>query len=294
MTLLKDFTVLDFSLRLPGPLATHLLSELGATVIKVEDSVFKDPFLGSFIKEEKSNFQSWYQSLNKNKEIKRLDFNADKVKDELGALLGNADALVLSLPQKVKDKLSLNPSFLKENYSSLTVIELKASSKHKNLHDLNALALAGLLDMHTLKQDGLIIAPPFLPMAGITFGHWISTKLLAAKLAGSQWVEVSLEEAVKKVLLPFSSQGKVPLYLHNGKFPCYSIYKTKDAFLAVAAVEEKFWIEFNELFQLGLKSEDRFDVSPKVFELISQKLIDLSSKDLKLLLKDRDICVNLF
>ena len=42
--ILEGLKVLDFSHRLPGPLGCNLLGELGAKVIKVEDSVFKDAF----------------------------------------------------------------------------------------------------------------------------------------------------------------------------------------------------------------------------------------------------------
>ena len=44
MGLLKGFTFLDLSHRLPGPLAGNLLGGLGARVIKIEDKKIQDPF----------------------------------------------------------------------------------------------------------------------------------------------------------------------------------------------------------------------------------------------------------
>lgn len=293
--ILKSFKVIDFTHRLPGPLAGKIFSDLGAEVIKVEDEVFKDPFIQGFFNQSDSQFKIWYQELNQDKELKRFNFKSPDSEQIMEELLKDADILLLAQPLKIMDKFKLTPELLKLRHPNLTVLQLVAGTgKFKNLHDLNALAIAGLLDMHLLDNSDNIIAPPFLPIAGITFGHWVVTKALAAVIAKENWVIAGLQEATQNILSPFRSQSDNPKFLHNGKFPCYCLYRTKDSkTLAIAAVEEKFWIRFTEIFDLEINLEQRFDTSNKIFDLVSSKIQSMNSKEISKLLLDEDICLTL-
>jgi alpha-methylacyl-CoA racemase len=295
LSLLKDFKVIDFTHRLPGPLAGKIFSDLGAEVVKVEDEVFKDPFIQGFFNQSDSQFKTWYQELNKNKKLKRFSFKSPSALQELDGLLKDAKILLLAQPSKILEKFELTPELVLKKHPQLTVIQLIAGEgKLKNLHDLNALAMAGLLDMHLLNRKENIIPPPFLPIAGISFGHWVVTKVLAAVIAKENWVVASLQEATKNILSPFRNQSEHPIFLHNGKFPCYSLYRTEDnKTLAIAAVEEKFWLRFTELFELKIPLEERFNTTDKVFDLISAKIQSMSSADISKRLKDEDICLSL-
>ncbi|MBK25457.1 MAG: hypothetical protein CME70_15790 [Halobacteriovorax sp.] len=296
MTLPKDFKVVDLTHRLPGPTAGKIFCDLGAKVIKIEDEKFKDPFLSGLFNDSDDHFTKWYRELNSKKELLRFDFKAASAKQTLYEQLQDSHILLIAGPSKIYENLGVSKNLLSSHFPSLTVIELKAGSgKFKNLHDLNALANAGLLDMHVESKSESIIRPPFLPIAGITFGHWVVTKALAAKLANNNWLEASLEEATETILVPFKSSGEgTPRYLHNGKFPCYCLYKTFDSrALAIAAVEDKFWSRFLELFELKLTMEDRFDTSERVFKIISKKISQLNSNEILSVLENEDICISL-
>ena len=79
-------------------------------------------------------------------------------------------------------------------------------------------------------------------------------------------------------------------YLYNGLYPCYSIYRLKDGhYLAVAAVEEKFWKSFCKIFELGELSQ--FD--EKNFKIISQKISETRTREAREKLDGQDICVTL-
>jgi crotonobetainyl-CoA:carnitine CoA-transferase CaiB-like acyl-CoA transferase len=295
LNLLKNFKVIDFTHRLPGPLAGKIFTDLGAKVIKVEDQTFKDPFIQGFFNQSDSQFKTWYEELNKDKELERFDFKSEEAFSIFDDLLKDANVLLLAQPQKILEKFMLTPELLKSRHPNLTVMQLIAGEgKYKNLHDLNALAMAGLLDMHLFERKESITAPPFLPVAGISFGHWVVTKSLAAVISKENWVVASLQEATKNILSPFRSQSDSPKFLHNGKFPCYSLYRTKDKkTLAIAAVEEKFWIKFTELFDLKIPVDQRFDTSKKTFKIISEKVQSLGSSEIKNILQDQDICLTL-
>ena len=72
---------------------------------------------------------------------------------------------VPEIPQKVQQKLGVDLESLNKSAGTLSVIYPKASkSNQQNMHDLNALALTGLLTLHAQTSGEKELAPPFLPI----------------------------------------------------------------------------------------------------------------------------------
>ncbi|OUR97755.1 hypothetical protein A9Q84_06025 [Halobacteriovorax marinus] len=301
--LLEGFTVLDFTHRLPGPLAGKILVGLGAKVIKVEDIVFKDPFIEGLFCEFDESFPHWYEELNNQKELVRLDFKSDKIKDEIHDLLKNADGILTGLPPKVQKILGIDETSLKEKNLAIAVIEMLASKEHKNaMHDLNALAMTGLLALHIEGRTEPIISPPFLPIAGIAFGHKAATDLLAAMLDVKR-KEVTvvhqtyLFESTDEIFSAFwpKKSRTRSKFLHNGLYPCYGLYKTRDGkYVALAAVEEKFWLKFCEIFKLDITPMKRFFTEDQtIFNEISKCFLSLDQSEIDEMIRDEDFCLSL-
>lgn len=300
---LLGFKVIDLSHRLPGPMTGKVLSDLGAEVLKIEDQKFKDPFTAGLFADFDESFKDWYEALNQNKKVLRFDFNsADDIK-KIHELIQNADAIVMGLPPSTRNKLKLNDEDL--NFKRpFVVIELLASQKHnKSLHDLNALADEGLLSLHVQGRSDKIIDPPFLPISGICFGLMGATNLVgsflkASKIQSTVFAKTYLDESTEEVFGIFwpkkDRHNQRKKYLHNGKYPCYSIYQTKDGhYLALAAVEEKFWLRVCEVFNLD-KSIDRFyDQDNSVFELISSAFLKLTSDEITSRVGTEDLCLSI-
>src|SRR4051812_36558034 len=88
---LKDVVILDFSTLLPGPLATLILAEAGAEVIKIERPT------GDDLREWTPRWGSesvQYAMLNRGKKIVALDLKDPASHDTMHALLERADVLV--------------------------------------------------------------------------------------------------------------------------------------------------------------------------------------------------------
>lgn len=301
--LLKGMLVLDFSHRLPGPLGAHLLAKMGAEVVKVEDKSFKDPFVkGLFEQMDASCFDDWYQQLNKEKEVIRLDFSAPETVDKISSLVAKADGMIMSLPAKLQREFGLTSQQLAERQKPMAVIELAASrSGPSALHDVNALARAGLLSLYLAGKKERWIDPPFLPLAGISFGQQIARDFIAcvyqAKNQNSVVQTTSyLMDSVVHSLSPFYSkelqQGARKKFLHNGAFPCYSIYPTKDGhFVALAAVEPKFWQNFQSLFHVELDLTDRFDRNEESFQKVADVISNLDLSEIEARIKDQELCL---
>lgn len=301
---LQGVKVLDLTQRLPGPLATKLLADLGATVMKVEDQVLKDSFLDSSLAIFDESFADWYRELNRKKQVIRLDFKAPTVQTELAPRIKWADIILLGLSDNLALQLGLGQVEAAQLPGPKVILTLAASRNHKTaLHDLNALAETGLLDMHVAGQTHSPLAPPFLPMAGIAFGQQVALSALAhwhhASNQGCCVIsKVFMQEEIEAVFRPFWSQhlrskGRTK-FLHNGAYPCYCLYRSKDGdWVAVATVEQKFWRAFVQQLGLSLSDEQRFAQGSGVFTQVSQAIAAHTSEELKSLLVDKDICVSL-
>jgi len=299
---LKGITVVDLSHRLPGPLCGKILSDLGASVIKIEDQVFQDPFLSGLFAQFDSSFVSWYENLNGGKTIERFDFNSEVDQKKIHDLVINADAVIMGLPPKTREKLRLTDKDLTIE-KPFVVIELLASAtEKKSMHDLNALAMTGLLSLYVAHEKEKIVDPPFLPIAGISFGHKAATDLLAAYICAqkqnkTQFVKTFLDKVTDEILGIFwpeedRKQGRTK-FLHNGIYPCYALYQTKDKkYVALAAVEEKFWNRFCEVFGVETKLDRFFNQDESLFKLISDKLHQFTQKEIESKIADEDLCLS--
>lgn len=300
---LTGLTIIDLSHRLPGPLCGKILTDLGATVIKIEDHIFKDPFLSGLFAQFDSSFISWYENLNAGKNIIRFDFNSSNDQKKIHELVVSADAVIMGLPFKTREKIKITDRDLTLK-KPMVVIELLASAhEKKSMHDLNALAMSGLLSLFVADKNDKIVNPPFLPIAGISFGHKAATDLLAAfilatKMNETQFVKTYLDQVTKEILGIFwpendRTSGRTR-FLHNGLYPCYSLYQTKDRnYVALAAVEEKFWNRFCEVFKIKSSQDRFFNEDQSLFELISNEIYKYTTSEIESKILDEDICLSI-
>lgn len=299
--MLKGLKFIDLTHRLPGPLAGKILQELGAEVIKVEDEKHRDPFLSGMFSEFDRSFENWYEELNRNKKIVRLDFKSPEAKKKIAEIIEGADGILLSLSPKLKTNLGLDDQSLK---GELAVVELEASSTHnKAMHDLNALAISGYLSLHVAHENDEIVPPPFLPVAGIAFGQQVATQMLAniiaSKKSGSLVKTISyLHDTADTLFHPFWSkelrQQKKTKFLHNGAYPCYCLYRCKDGnYVALAAVEEKFWSDFIATFNVPLALERRFDTDPASFRIVADTFAKLTANEIEAKASDKELCLSI-
>lgn len=283
--LLVGVNILDLTQRLPGPFATKILSNLGAKVTKLTPTGKKDAFLN--YGEIETLFEVWYKNFNSNKEINEINFSTS-----LQKYIDESDLIVY--PKGFKKELF--------DFSNKAIVVIAGSnSKTSSKHDLNALAATKVFQIFTHNKDDLQIDPPFLPIAGIAFSQQIATESIAAIFKSKmQRVQVEttvyLDESVKFIFDHFwgseMTKEKRFKFLHNGRFPSYNIYRTKDhLYIAIAALEEHFWEKFCEIFNLPLKKEDRFDTSGTVINKLIELFKNLTLNEITLIIGEEDICL---
>ncbi len=297
--------VVDLTWRLPGPLATYFLAKQGVDVVKYEDVNHRDPFLKWTWD---PSFADIYHAFMGPKELRLVDFSSEGDVAAIHAEIQGADAVVMSLPARVEEKLRLTPEDIVRSFTGVAFVRLgfRPGDDH-SAHDLNSLAQTGLLKMHILDRTEPIIAPPFLPVTGMFYSYHIAITILAtameqksAAMPLQRWsyLAEAVEEA-RDAYYPSSIQSRAPAtFLHNGRFPCYNIYRTKDGgYLAVAAVEPKFWSRFRDLTGLtDLRDEDGLAPEPRateVKEIILRAISVRTTDDWRKIFSGEDTCVDL-
>ncbi len=145
---LSGLKVLDLSRLLPGPYATLVLADLGATVDKVED-----PHGGDYIRQMpplRDDESALYYGLNRNKRSLTLDLKSPEGREALKRLARSYDVLVESFRPGVMDKLGVGWSVLHEEnprliYCAISGYGQTGPDRLKAGHDINYAARAGVL-----------------------------------------------------------------------------------------------------------------------------------------------------
>jgi crotonobetainyl-CoA:carnitine CoA-transferase CaiB-like acyl-CoA transferase len=269
---LAGMCVLDFSTLLPGPLATLLLAEAGAEIIKIERPGSGDEMRSYQPKFGPSSVN--FALLNRGKRSVAIDLKAADAAARLRPLVERADVVVEQFRPGVMDRLgfgyealaAINPRIV---YCAITGYGQTGPKAQVAAHDLNYLAESGLLGL-AAGHDGAPIVPPALiaDVAGGAYPAMINI-LLALRERESSGRGRRLDVAMADNLFTFMywalgnglAAGKWPQpggELVTGGSPRYQIYRTQDGrFLAAAPLEQKFWENFCE--SIGLDAQWRDD-----------------------------------
>jgi alpha-methylacyl-CoA racemase len=266
---LQDVTIIDLTRLLPGPVATQHLADMGAVVIKIEDTHAGDYARQFGLGDEQiaRGMQSpFFTVINRGKRMEKLDLKHPQDHARLIELVRGADALIESFRPGVMDKLGLGYEVLKLVNPKLVYCAISGYGQTGPLrdaagHDINYLATAGAFS--ALSTESGAPALPNLQIADLMGGAMMAAMSTLAAIIGARatgigrFIDVSMTEGV---LLHNLSQ----LYAHNltgrskpagqdmlnGGLPCYGLYRCKDEqYLAVGALELKFWERVCDVLQ---------------------------------------------
>jgi alpha-methylacyl-CoA racemase len=268
---LEGIRVLDFSTLLPGPLATLILAEAGAQVIKIERPERGDE-MRSYTPEFGADSVN-FALLNRGKESVEFDLKSPEAGEVLRPLIERADVLVEQFRPGVMERLGLgydelyevNPRLI---YCSITGYGKEGPRAGVAAHDLNYVAEAGLLGL-TTGADGAPTIPQAL-LADIGGGAYpavinILLGLLQRERTGrGTHLDVSMSDNIFTFLYWALGNGMVAgdwpepgAELVTGGSPRYNIYRTADGrYVAAAPLEERFWQNFCDLLELEDKLRD--------------------------------------
>lgn len=154
--MLADCHVLDFTQYLAGPTVTRLMAEMGAIIIKVEQSPMGDPSrLLPFIKDGRSGY---FVQQNRGKKSVCIDFNKPEGLEILRDLAKSVDVVVENFGPGVMEKRGLDYESLKKINPKIIMVSISAFGRksplsHRVGYDLIAQAFSGFMHM-TGEPDG--------------------------------------------------------------------------------------------------------------------------------------------
>ncbi len=265
---LDGITVIDLSLFLPGPMATMMMADQGAEVIKIEPAA-GDP--ARQMAPEEAGQSVWFRNLNRGKKSIVLDLKSDEGTAKLRELIATADVFVEGFRPGVMQRLgfdyetvsAINPRII---YCSISAFGQEGAMAHHPAHDLAVQALTGFLSVND-GADGTPVVPgvPSADMAaGLTALSAILMALIGREKSGQgDYIDATMFEA----MLPWCAHiaggsiagGEPPRSQSQrslGGAAFYNVYTTKDGrHVALGAREMKFVTNL-------LTALDRIDLIP--------------------------------
>ena len=250
--LLDGLRVLDLTRNLPGPFATRMLADLGASVVKVEPPE-GDPARA---------LPPLFDALMPGKTTRRIDFRQAAGLDELRTWVCDADVLVEGFRPGVMESMGLGFEALRALQPRLVMCSITGYGQSGDWadragHDLNYMAMSGALDqmrgadgqpVMSNIQWGDLAGGSSMAVVGILAGVWS-----AQRTGTACHVDISMTHGLMAhQIMPLATGAMMqPLLgrqpgaredMLNGALPCYSLYATADGrTLAVGSLEHKFW-----------------------------------------------------
>ncbi|MFJ2991994.1 CaiB/BaiF CoA transferase family protein [Pandoraea sp. NPDC087047] len=255
---LSGVTVLDLTRLLPGPLAGLRLAEMGAHVIKIEDTGAGDYAREMMLAEGESPPSGFWRLLNRGKTLVRLDLKREADRAEFLKHVAYADVLLEGFRPGVMARLGFDYETLARVRPSLVMASISGYGQGGPMaqaagHDINYIGYAGVLDQLCDAGDTPIV--PNFQIGDLYGGAQAAVQAVLAALVAAQrtgrgrWLDISMtHEVFRSNIVPavalhrqrhVSRAGKDLL---NGGVPCYQVYRTLDGrYMAVGALELKFW-----------------------------------------------------
>ncbi|MDX1623327.1 MAG: CoA transferase [Gemmatimonadota bacterium] len=242
---LAGLEVVTTALNLPGPLAAAELARMGAGVLKVE------PPAGDPLAEASPG---WYEALHEEQEVVALDLTRAGDRATFDGRLAEADLLLTSSRPASLSRLGLGWGDLRERFPGLSRVAIVGHPSPREgipTHDLTAQAEAGLVDPPDLPRS--LVAD----LASARRAVALCLELLLRRERGQAAAarEVAMSEEARAFAEPVRRGLTSPDGPLGGGLAAYGVYRARDGWIAVAALEPRFRERLEE--ELGWEGEGR-------------------------------------
>ena len=269
---LAGIRVLDLTSVVAGPLATQMLGDMGADVIKIESPEGDAPrHTGP---SRSPNMAALFMGLNRSKRSLVLDLKNDAAKDALWRLIANADVFVHSMRPQAIAKLGFSHKIVRAKNPSIVYAALHGYRdggpySGQPAYDDVIQGQSGIAALMSEVAGEPLYAPMIIAdkTCAIAIAGAISTALFARERTGrGQVVEIPMFEQMVSFVL-----GE-HLFGHNFVPPMGALgytrvlaswrrpYKTKDGYLCMMAYTQNHWHKFwTAIGRPEVHADPRFD-----------------------------------
>ena len=245
---LTGVRVVSIALNVPGPMAAERLRSFGAAVTKVEPPE-GDPLRRSSI--------DFYTELTRGMTVETCDLKSPDGRARFDRLLAQTDLLLTSQRPAALARLQVGWNELHERFPKLCQVAIvghAAPDQNVAGHDLTYLAVNGL------------VQPPALPrtlFADVAGSEAAALAALGCILERGRtgtgcYREVALADAAARLAAPRRAGLTLAGKIVGGGFPGYQLYRTKNGWVAVAALEAHFYKRLCEGLKIATPSYEQF------------------------------------
>ncbi|MEX0589999.1 MAG: CaiB/BaiF CoA-transferase family protein [Xanthobacteraceae bacterium] len=304
---LEGVLVADFTTLLPGPLATLMLAEAGAEVVKIERPGGED--VRRFVP-IKNGYSVPFALLNRGKKSLVADLKSDQGKRAAWEIIARADVLVEQFRPGVMQRLGLgydavrarNPRII---YCSISGYGQRGPRHEEAGHDINYIGSTGLLALAPGPADRPVVPPALIAdIGGGTFPA-VTNILLAliarGKTGQGAYIDIAMTDAMFTfawfALATLHATGRNPEpgeLRHNGGSPRYRLYPTSDGKLvACGALEQQFWLAFTKAIELPSSLIDDERDARSTYEAVREIIASKPAAHWKPIFAAADCCATI-
>jgi CoA:oxalate CoA-transferase len=253
-TILDGVRVLDLSTVLAGPMASMLLADMGAEVIKIER-----PPEGDEMRHMPPYFHrgesAYFISVNRNKQSVVIDLKTAEGKEVFLDLVRKSDIVFNNARVGVMDRLgfdyaslsAINPRII---CCSLSGFGRDSPYKDRPGYDLNIQAMSGVISMN--GEPGRPPARLGISMGDLSGAMYSAFAMVNAlyfreKTGRGQDIDMALLDSIAS-LLTYQSQyywiaGVIPQQIGSGHITSvpYQAFETRDGWVVIDAHSQKHW-----------------------------------------------------
>ncbi len=305
MMLLNGIKVLDLTRLLPGPLLTLYLADLGAEVVKIEDSDQGDYLRWMSVAGNGSG--NLFEALNRDKKGIKLNLKTPEGVEVFKRLAQEADIVVEGFRPGVMDKLGVGYDAIKPVNPAIVYCSLSGYGKDgpysgKAGHDLNYIGVAGTLGVTGTREKPAIPGVQIGDIAGgsiTAFGAIMLGLFNKQKTGKGLYLDISMVDGLTGFMTPYLPYLKTNLKREEmeltGSIPCYNVYRTQDdKFVTLGALEPKFWSRFLEMInRMDLVEEQlaKGDDFKRVYHEVQRVFLSKTRKEWLEFFENEDVCV---
>jgi len=296
---LQGIRVLDWTAWQAGPIATSLMADMGAEVIKIEPPEGEPGrgMLKMYGADLPLNF--YYQNQNRGKKGIVLNLATKKGKEVLYELVKNSDVFVTNFRESVAKRLKVDYNTLKKHNPKLIYclgsgLGPKGPEADRMFADFAGQARGGLLSITQSEDD----VPTFIgagfadEVGGLLAAYGVILALLVRERYGiGQRVDASLLggqiEMGRLQFQMYFMMGILPptSVMKAIRNPLYYVYQDCDGkwFVLAALQADRFWSDFCKVFGIEeLEKDEKFcnqvirgqnfdELKPKLFQITRSK-----------------------
>jgi alpha-methylacyl-CoA racemase len=252
---LQGITVLDLSRQLPGPVATQILADLGADVIKVEDTARGDEF--RYVAPVKEGVSVRHMMINRNKRSVAINLKAAEGRSLFLQLATKAHVVFEQFRPGTVQRLGIDYESVRAVNARIVYLSLSGfgqTGPYRDLvaHDPNYLAFSGVLSLIGRRGEAPGMSGP--QISDLAAAHMATIGILAAlrraeREGQGEYIDVALVDSAFAMaitaLSTYVGTGSAPSRgeeRHNGRYPWSDIYRCADGgYITISAIENHFY-----------------------------------------------------